>query len=608
MGALIPKKEFHVMLRPVLFAAAAIALIAPARAAEPDLAGNWQLNYSARATTEQSFAIIKLEMNDGKATASTLYTSLKNVNVAISGIEINGKTIKFKSSYLNWTFEGILDADGKTAIGSFGNDQAPYRARLTRTGKTEVAPGESVIRATLPPEVDESQKLMTAVNALRFQAFQEKDADKKKELTEKANLAQKELDEKQPGLLREIVAKHADTLFALDAALDLLRAPMKFKVNLEEAKKLVAEVERKVTPYGTKYSRAISIQLLESLAYQKGLESAVVHLGEKLSKELTDKDTPAFQSGILSAYKTVLEASSLPGKDATLKSVTANLDKIEGKLDTEYLKTVPPFKPIAFTGRMDKNANQVVVMELFTGAQCPPCVAADVAFDALQKSYKPSELVLIQYHLHIPGPDPLTNAETVARAKYYGANSTPTTLFNGKKLAGGGGGMANAEGKFKQYSSIIEPLLEKSSDVKVTGKADRSGDKVNIAVEVAGAEGDEMKLRLLVVEETIKYVGGNTLRFHHQVVRAMPGGADGVAIKDKTFKHSASVDLVNVRKELTIYLDEFAKERPFPKPQRPMDMKSLRVIALVQNDKTKEIVQALQIDLEGTSTAGGGGE
>ena len=299
----------------------------------------------------------------------------------------------------------------------------------------------------------------------------------------------------------------------------------------------------------------------------------------------------------------------MPNKDATLKTVNATLVKLEAKIDAEYIKTVPPFKPTAFAGRKDKAANQVVVMELFTGAQCPPCVAADVAFDALQKSYKPTDLVLIQYHLHIPGPDPLTNLDTVARAKFYSVNSTPTTLFNGKSQAPGGGGMANAEGKFKQYTSIIDPLLEKTADVKVAGKATRNGDKVNIAVEVAGADGDDMKLRLLVVEETIKYVGGNQLRFHHQVVRAMPGGADGVAIKDKTFKHTASVDLGDVRKGLTKYLDDFAATRPdFPKPERPMDLKSLRVIALVQNDKTKEIVQTLQIEIEGKPASGAGGE
>ena len=48
-----------------------------------------------------------------------------------------------------------------------------------------------------------------------------------------------------------------------------------------------------------------------------------------------------------------------------------------------------------------------------------------------------------------------------------------------------------------------------------------------------------------------------------------------------------------------VYLNEYGQTRPFPKPDRPMDMKDLKVIALVQNDKTKEIVQAVQIEVEG---------
>ena len=159
--------------------------------------------------------------------------------------------------------------------------------------------------------------------------------------------------------------------------------------------------------------------------------------------------------------------------------------------------------------------------------------------------------------------------------------------------------MAGSENKFKQYIGVIDPILEKTAEVKLAGKAKRVGDKLDIAVEVNGADGDDMKLRLLVVEEDVKYVGGNALRFHHQVVRAMPGGADGIAVKDKAFKHTATVNLADVRKELTKYLDEYAANRAFPKPERPMEMKHMRVIALVQNDKTQEIVQALQMEVEG---------
>ena len=130
------------------------------------------------------------------------------------------------------------------------------------------------------------------------------------------------------------------------------------------------------------------------------------------------------------------------------KEIAARLAVLETKLDDEYIKSVPPFKPTMFAGRKDPGGNRVVMMELFTGAQCPPCVAADVAFDALLKSYKPTELVLVQYHMHIPGSDPMTNPDTIARWDYYrkhfaeNIRGVPSSLFNGKPVAGGGGDAA----------------------------------------------------------------------------------------------------------------------------------------------------------------------
>jgi hypothetical protein len=588
------------MLRPVLLAAALAALVAPVRAADPDVSGNWLLTWSPRGGTDQAFAIVKIEVKDGKPAASMVSTPIKGSQIAVNGIEVgNGKKIRLdlKFNAAAWSFEGALGEDGKTALGNLGADAAPNRARLTRTDKTELTPAEATVRPAPPAPVAESQKLAAALNTLRSQALREKDADKKKEWTEKAEAAQKEFDEKQPGLLREVLAGQADTPFGLDAATELLRGGTKYKVTPEEAVRLFTRVEQAAAPYGPRYVRAVTGRLLEGLASQKGLEPAVVAVAGRVSKTFSPDAPAAYQVQVLTAYKTALEASSVADKDATLETLTATLTRLEARIDAEYLKTMPPFKPTPYAGRKETGANRVVVMELFTGAQCPPCVAADVAFDALEHSYKPTELVLIQYHLHIPGPDPLTNTDTVDRAKYYSVRSTPSTLFDGKSQAGGGGGMANAENKFRQYTSIIDPLLEGKTAVKVAGTATRNGDRIDIAVEVAGAEGGEMRLRLLVVEEAIKYVGGNQLRFHHQVVRAMPGGADGVAIKDKGFKHSAAVDLVDVRKGLTRYLDDFAATRPFPYRERPMDLKSLRVIALVQDDKTKEIVQALQIEV-----------
>ncbi len=126
----------------------------------------------------------------------------------------------------------------------------------------------------------------------------------------------------------------------------------------------------------------------------------------------------------------------------------------------------------------------------------------------------------------------------------------------------------------------------------------REGDKILIETDVRGMANPEKKLRLVLVEEEIHFVGGNRLRFHHQVVRAFPGGVDGVAVTKKRFSATAEVDLSTLRKGLTDYLDTYAaNERPFLRVDRPMDFHGLRVIAFVQDDKTREILQAVQTEV-----------
>jgi hypothetical protein len=101
------------------------------------------------------------------------------------------------------------------------------------------------------------------------------------------------------------------------------------------------------------------------------------------------------------------------------------------------------------------------------------------------------------------------------------------------------------------------------------------------------------------VEEVVKFVGANALRFHHHVVRALPGGPAGVVVNDKEFHHKVAVDVADIRTGLDKYLTGYAEDvRPFPQPGRPMEMKHLKAIALLQNDKTGEIVQAVQIEIE----------
>jgi hypothetical protein len=598
------------MLRCTFFALAllgATALTAHTKTAPPDLSGAWLISYSLPGgTREANLCILKIETKDGKPTASVVAVP-KGTNITLKSFDVSNKEVTVALAN-GPSFIGVISDDAKTILGGFGTDAAQSRGKMVRTGQESI--DSRFTSSEAPAELVKAEQLTTRPNMLRIQIIQTKEADKKKELMAEMSEVQKEAEEKLPGLYRAVIEKKADTPIALDAALPLLQSARKWKVTASEAKNLLKIIEAQSTRFGPKYSDFVTLEAAESLVATKGLEAIAVGVLRTRSKGLTDKDPAAFQVRVLTASKTALEAS---GATDEAKVVDGRLGKIEARLDQEYLATVPPFKPTLFAGRQEKGANQVAVLELFTGAQCPPCVAADVAFDALGKSYSPSEVVLIQYHMHIPGPDPLTNPDTIARWDYYrklfpqGVRGTPTTIFNGKVQAGGGGGMANAQSKFTQYREIIDQILEKTTSVKLSGKAIQKDDKIEIAVDVAGAPTEgELKLRVLVVEESIRYVGGNRLRFHHHVVRAIPGGAAGVTVKEANLRHTTTADLLAVRKDLNNYLDDYAaNERPFPSKVCPLDLKHLKVIALIQDDKTGEILQAAQIEVDDKVASGG---
>jgi len=54
-----------------------------------------------------------------------------------------------------------------------------------------------------------------------------------------------------------------------------------------------------------------------------------------------------------------------------------------------------------------------------------------------------------------------------------------------------------------------------------------------------------------------------------------------------------------LRAELTKYLNRIAKrEGDFPRPDRPLALRNLKAVALVQNDETKDVLHAVVIDLD----------
>jgi hypothetical protein len=571
--------------------------ISAAQAEMPE--GNWRFTQKLNAAADNPILLIQFKKIDGKLHAWIVDQANPKAEFKLGTPTVDGDTLTMTiESNRKWTFQGHIDPKNPNVIrGRLSDDTGASKAMLTM----QPAKIERPEPPKAPAPMALAQNLISAMTQIQIRLQQLKAPDDRKPLLAQLNEIRKQANEKLPALYREVVAIYSDSPYAVDAANSLLRSAARIKPTADEIATWVKLMEADAARYGPAVTADTALQIAELLTALPDHASSALPLAEKAAKGLKESDPLRFQSLVL---KVLVAAEKAAGKSNP--ATEARLTKVEAALDVEYHKTIPPFKPTKFTGRKDSAANRVVVMELFTGAQCPPCVAADVAFDALGKAYSTRDLVLIQYHMHIPGPDPLTNPASIARWDFYRTKfetqirGTPATLFNGKPEAYGGGGLANAENKYSQYADIINPLLEQKTDLKITGTAKTAGEKINVALALDGIAdpGAKVRLHVLLVEESVKYVGSNQLRFHHQVVRALAGDADGFELSEKTFKKTVDFDLPDVKKGLIKYLDEFAAETPFPNPDRPMDLKHLKVIALVQNSETLEILNAVQLEVE----------
>jgi hypothetical protein len=170
--------------------------------------------------------------------------------------------------------------------------------------------------------------------------------------------------------------------------------------------------------------------------------------------------------------------------------------------------------------------------------------------------------------------------------------------------------MANAEAKYQQYREVIDPLLAGRKQATIDLRLTRSGEKIDVvavaqALKPAAqpdqaeekkdedAKEPQLRLRLVLTEKSIRYVGGNQLRFHHHVVRAFPGGVEGKELVAEECTVNQTIDLEQVRQTLADYLADYQKRSSFPNALPPIELKDLAVVAFVQNDADKTVLHAV---------------
>jgi hypothetical protein len=253
-----------------------------------------------------------------------------------------------------------------------------------------------------------------------------------------------------------------------------------------------------------------------------------------------------------------------------------------------------------------------VLAELFTGAGCPPCVAADLAFEAALERYTAKEIAVLVYHQHIPRPDPMTNPSTVARKEFYDVPGTPTSFIDGGSQHVGVGAASNAQ---KLFADTVQPVVDKRLEVKpgakVTLTAVMNGDEVEVTARVgkAGKPGQTLRLQVALVEEMVHYTGENGVRFHPMVVRGIASTDKNVLgfplAPGKGTKTAYTFDVAKAAADASSHLDEmedgssqrFGKFQ-FVERKSHINRDNLRVVAWVQDEKTKEVLQAAAVDLK----------
>jgi len=275
------------------------------------------------------------------------------------------------------------------------------------------------------------------------------------------------------------------------------------------------------------------------LGKQKGYEAIALTYARQAERLLEDKDGPAVRKRALDALAVALTKT---GKTDEAKEVEARVKKIN------FTIKVKPFG-----GRKGKS-DRVVLVELFTGAEDPQCVAAELACAALSKTFKPSEIVRLHYHLHVPSPDPLANREDEVRVRFYRQviRSLPSLLLNGNLLPIKGGDVAGALGTYDELVESVPPLLETPAKATIKATLTRTGAKISIKVNVSDVQGDneDLRLRVALVEDQVAYTGANKLAEHTNVVRAFADGPEGEKIA-KDIREVAADSEVNSKLSAT---------------------------------------------------------
>ncbi len=253
-------------------------------------------------------------------------------------------------------------------------------------------------------------------------------------------------------------------------------------------------------------------------------------------------------------------------------------------------------REIAGEPRSADDRDRTVLVELFTGSQCAPCAAADMTVTALDAEFPRDDLVVLQYHNHGAGADPLANADSVARGETLEVPYTPFLRLDGRQPDVAASGPARFAPKgFADMATAIEERLEAPADAAVAIDATADGERftISVAAERPGGFSKNQRLMVAVAEDSVDYAAPNGVRTREMVVRSLPAGVTGVAPDaEGRLRFETEATVVGLRDRLSAYLTGYEESNEGGRfPARPLDLTRLSVVAWVEDAASGEVLQ-----------------
>lgn len=243
-------------------------------------------------------------------------------------------------------------------------------------------------------------------------------------------------------------------------------------------------------------------------------------------------------------------------------------------------------------------SQRMVLIEKGSNASCGPCAAQNPGFHSMLNTVDDKHIA-ISYQWYFPGYDPMNEHNPVeANARfntYYGQNGVPTAMIDGtvptNAYPGFNGGYAGSPAGFS--ASMINNRYEVASPFDISIDYTVTPSTVTAEVTVTASQNvtaNQLKLRIAVIERVISFdspPGTNGEETFYNVMKKFLPGTSGLNLpsswtagQSETFTQSWT-------------------------HQNVYDFSQLAVVAFVQNDTNKEVLQAARADdavLESTAT------